>query len=51
MSWAINLALCNIIAKPTIIESIVEAQLLDEEFFAIMDKLKGGEPMEDRHIF
>ena len=34
-----KLALCNIISKPTIIERIVEAQLLDEEFVAIMDKL------------
>ena len=38
-------AWCNIIAKPTIIERIVETQLLDEEFVAIMDKLKSGEPM------
>ena len=42
-----KLVLCNLVAKPTIIEKIVDAQLLDAKFVAIMGKLRSGELLED----
>ena len=45
-----KMVLCNLVAKPTIIEKIIESQLKDVELVAIMRKLSNGDLMEGWHM-
>ena len=45
-----ELAFCNLVSRPTLIEKIIEAQLKDARFVDIMGKLSNGELMEGWHM-
>ena len=42
-----KLALCNLVARPTLLQKIVDAQLLDAELTDVVGRLSSGETMDD----
>ena len=41
-----RMALCNLVARPTLIEKIIESQMKDAELVDILGKLSNGELMD-----
>jgi hypothetical protein len=41
-----RMALCNLVARPTLLQRVVDAQLLDSELADVMRRLSSGEPVD-----
>ena len=41
-----RLALCNLVARPTLLQRVIDAQLLDVELVEVVSRLSSGETIE-----